>query len=100
MADANTTPSIPPEFQYPNYEYSFVVKNFSSDSTNMIVEYTPANTSLTKITISLPILATFDPSTLETYVDRWAPNPKWFAQEIILNHGEILTGANSNVIVS
>lgn len=98
MADPNTI-AVPAQLQFPKYQYSFVVQNLNFDSSNIVVEFTPANTELTKITLSLPIMANFDPSTLQTYVDTWAPHPKWFAQEMILKHGNNLVGANSNITV-
>lgn len=98
MTTANTvTPQSLP--QYPLYKYTFNVENFAFDSAHMLVKYTPVNTQLTSISLSLPILPTFDPANLETYVDFWAPRAQWFGQEIILQHADALIGANSNITV-
>lgn len=94
----NTT--ISPEYQFPKYEFTFKIVKANFDSTNLIVEYTPVDTRFTKITLSIPILADFNPQELTEYVGRWAPHSKWFAQEMILTYNNDLIGANTNISVS
>ena len=93
----DTTVTIPPALQFPKYTYTFTVLSLNFDSSTILVEFTPTDTRFTKITLALPIMANFNLSSLETYVETWAPHQKWFAQEIMLNHGDALIGASSNI---
>jgi len=76
------------------YEYTFKVQTLMPESGSMIVEYTPANTALMKITYNVPILLDFDINDMTTYMDKFAPHDKWYAQELILNQSNILLGSS------
>lgn len=76
------------------YEYTFKVQTLMPESGSMIVEYTPANTALMKITYNVPILLDFDINDMTAYMDKFAPHDKWYAQELILNQSNILLGNN------
>jgi hypothetical protein len=86
-------------FNYPKYNYTFKVVSLSASTQHILVEFLPEKESLTKITLNLPIFATFNPSDLESYVDKFAPHSKWFGEEMIINYESLLVGANSNIIV-
>ena len=80
---------------YPKYEYTFKVTQTLFENAQIEVEYIPVDTRLLKLRFCLPITPDFDPANLTTYVETWAPYDKWFAQDIILQHGNNLVGATS-----
>jgi hypothetical protein len=91
---ANTSPVL-----YPKYEYTFKVVSLSPEQGHILVDYLPNDTSLTKITLNIPILANFSPSNLESMIDTFAPHARWFGQKTILNYESVLLGANSNISI-
>jgi hypothetical protein len=95
-----TTNTIPPEYNFPKYEYTFTIQSLHFDQATMLVEYSPVDTRFTKLSYAIPILANFDPANLTEYVSNWAPYNKWFAQEMLLTHGDNLVGANTNITTS
>lgn len=80
--------------QFPTYEYTFKVITINYETAHFLVEYTPTDTKYTKITYNLPILPTFDINDVAAYVEKFAPHDKWYAQDIILQHGDALLGIN------
>lgn len=86
---------IPEQPQYQKYEYTFKVVNTLFESAQIEVEYIPTDTRLLKLKYCLPIMPDFDPTNLTVYVDTWAPHDRWFAQDMILQHGDSLIGATS-----
>lgn len=76
------------------YEYTYKVVSIAFESATMLVEYTPVDVKYTTITYNLPILATFDINNVKAYVDQFAPHEKWYAQDMILQHGDTLLGLN------
>lgn len=86
---------IPDVPQFPKYTYTFKVINTLFESAQIEVEYIPEDTRLLKLRYCLPLLPDFDPANLTTYVETWAPYDKWFAQDMILQHGSNLIGAGS-----
>jgi hypothetical protein len=97
---ADTTNTIPPEYNFPTYDFTYTVQSLHFDQATMLVEYSPVDTTLTKLSFAIPILANFDPANLTDYVTKWAPYNKWFAQKMLLTHGDNLIGANTNITVS
>lgn len=87
--------TLPPEFNFPKYEYTFEVTNTFFESGTFEVRYMPKNVALTSIAYTLPIQATFDINQIAAYVDKWAPHDRWFAQELILKNEAALKGATS-----
>jgi hypothetical protein len=77
---------------YPKYEYTYKVISISFDTAHFLVDYFPTDTRFIKITYNLPILTTFKIDEINEYIDQWAPHDKWYAQEIILQHGNSILG--------
>ena len=75
---------------YPKYEYTFAVLNLLFDRGAMNIKFIPANTTLTAFDLVVLIRPEMDVNNLKPYLDNFAPNSKWFAQEVILAHGAIL----------
>jgi len=78
---------------WPAYPHTFKVIQTLFDQAGMVVEYTPTDTRLTKITTTVPFLPHFSMATLTEYMAESAPNSVWFAQDQILQHGDALVGA-------
>lgn len=78
---------------YPQYDFTYKVLNTYFDSGSILVEFTPTDTKLPSMTYNIPIDASFDVNNMKEYLKKYAPYEKWFAQEIILQHGDILTGS-------
>jgi hypothetical protein len=74
------------------YEYTYKIQQLFPEQGSMLVEYTPGNTSLMKISYNVPILIDFDINDMATYLEKYAPHDRWYAQELILNSSEILLG--------
>jgi hypothetical protein len=81
------------ELVWPSYPHTFKVVRTLFDQAAMLVEYTPMDTRLTKITVTVPFLPNFSMDTLTAYMAASAPNSAWFAQDQILQHGDALVGA-------
>ena len=82
------------------YEYTYKITQLQPLNGHMLVEFTPVDTTLTKISKNIPMLSTYTTSTgevvegltatnIDTYVDRWAPHNTWYAQKLILNHSNV-----------
>ena len=78
--------------KFPEYDFTFKVLNTYFDMGSMMVRFTPVDTRLPALDYNVPIDALFNPADVKTYLKRYAPNQKWFAQEQILNHGTTLDG--------
>lgn len=78
--------------QTPMQEYTFKILSVNYEIAHFIVEFTPADTQLTKISLNVPINSDFDPANAKQYMDRFAPFDKWNAQKVILQHGDNLVG--------
>lgn len=83
---------IVPTPEFPKYQYTYKVVSLSFDSPHMLVDYIPTQETLAKITLNLPIFPTFDINDVDGYVEQFAPHDKWYAQELILTHGDTLLG--------
>jgi hypothetical protein len=79
---------------YPKYDYTFKVLNLMYERAGMNVRFTPVNTQLTAFELVLPIRPEMDVNNLKPYLDNFAPNNQWYAQEIILAHSTTLMGNN------
>lgn len=77
---------------YPKCEYTYKVISISFDTAHFLVEFIPLDIKYAKITYNLPILTTFDIDTIGEYIEQWAPYDKWYAQELILLHGDTILG--------
>lgn len=88
MLDLTALPEIPKQ------EYTYKVISVAFESAHMLVEYTPVDSGLTKVTLNLGILPGFDINDVDSYVDLFAPHDRWYAQEIIRQHGDTLLGLN------
>lgn len=80
----------PPEF--PKYDYTYVIEQLLFDQGTMLVKFTPTDIRLAPVTYNIPIFADIDVNNIKPYLDNFAPNDKWFAQDTILNHGSTLVG--------
>jgi G:T/U-mismatch repair DNA glycosylase len=76
--------------EYPKYEFTFEILQTLFEQGTIHIKYTPLNTNLTVYEYNIPILPNFDPNNLKQYVAQWAPNDRWFAQETILNHTNLI----------
>lgn len=79
--------------EFPKYEYSYQVMQLLFEQGTMVVKFLPTNPDLMSITYNIPIWPEMDLQNLKPYLDKWAPNDKWFAQELILNNGNNLLGS-------
>lgn len=79
---------------FPRIDYTFDIKSVSYDRAQIQIVYKPVDTSYSFITYEIPILPNFDLNDLASYVDTWAPFDKWFAQKIILEHGNTIIANN------
>lgn len=77
---------------FPKYDYTYTVEQLLFEQGTMVVCYKPVNQTLISITYNVPIWPGLDLTNMKTYLDNWAPNDKWFAQETILNSGNNLLG--------
>lgn len=80
---------------FPTYDFTFVVEGLLFEQGAMTVKYTPTDTRLTSITYTIPIQPDININNLKPYVAKFAPNNKWFAQEIILNNSSSLINASA-----
>lgn len=78
---------------YPEYEFTFVIEQLLFEQCSMVVKYTPVDARLTSISYAIPIQPTLDLADLKTYVSQWAPKDKWFGQQMILEHENVLLNA-------
>jgi hypothetical protein len=84
-----------PRTDFKKYLYSFEVISIQYERASFEVKFIPNDPTLMSITYGLPFDADFDITQLASYVERFAPHDKWFAQEMILNHGNALLKAKS-----
>lgn len=77
---------------YPTYDYTFKILNLFFDKASMAVKFIPTNTSLTAFEFALPIRPEMDVNNLKPYLDNFAPNDRWYAQEVILANSNTLMG--------
>lgn len=84
-----------PRTDFKKYVYSFEVISIQYERASFEVKFIPNDSKLMSITYALPFDADFDITQLTSYVERFAPHDRWFAQEIILNHGNTLLGIKS-----
>jgi hypothetical protein len=75
------------------FDYTYAVQKLLPESGSMLVEYTPTDTTLTKITYNIPIRVEMDINDIAGWVDNFAPQDKWYAQHLILNSSHILLGS-------
>lgn len=78
--------------QFPNYEYTFVVQKLLFDMGCMEVKYTPVDTTLSAIVLIVPIWPDLDVNNMKPYLDEFMPKDKWYAQQVITNHGNTILG--------
>ena len=81
------------EIVFPEYEFTYEVTAIHFEIAQFDVMYTPVDSKLTSISFSLPILPEMDVNNLTPYIKKFAPHQKWYAQEVILNHSQIILGA-------
>lgn len=81
------------QLNFPKYDFSFKVLGLHFDAGTMLVKYTPTDIRLSSVDLAILIDATFDMTDLKGYVAKYAPNDKWFAQDMILQHESTLIGA-------
>lgn len=74
------------------YGYTYKIQQLLPEQGSMLVEYTPTNTSFMKITYNIPILVDFDINDMGTYMEKFAPHDRWYAQDLMLNQSHILLG--------
>ena len=84
-----------PRTDFKKYLYSFEVISIQYERASFEVKFIPNDSALMSITYALPFDADFDITQLASYVERFAPHDKWFAQEVILKHGNSLLGVKS-----
>lgn len=77
---------------FPQYDFTYKILETFFDSGSMLVEFIPTDTKLPGLTYNIPIDASFDANNIKEYLIKYAPNEKWFAQEVILQHGDVLRG--------
>jgi len=75
------------------FDYTYTVQKLLPESGSMLVEFTPTDTTLTKIVYNIPIKVEMDINDIAGYIDIWAPQDKWYAQYLILNSSHILLGS-------
>ena len=80
------------EQTFPKFEFTYTVEQLLFDQGSMVVRYLPVDTTLSAIVLNIPIWPSIDMNDLKAYVSNFAPNDKWFAQQMILNNGSQLTG--------
>lgn len=80
---------------FPKYPYTYLVVAAHYERGTLEVKYMPNDSRLIFISYVLPIEPDFDPTNLTTYVDRWAPHDKWFAQDMLLKHSADIVGAGN-----
>lgn len=80
------------EQTFPQFDYTFTIQQLLFDQGTMLIKYLPTNTALSAIVLNVPIWPSMDMNDMKTYLDNFAPNEKWFAQQIILNHSDQLIG--------
>lgn len=80
------------EQTFPQFDYTFTIQQLLFDQGTMLIKYLPTNTALSAIVLNVPIWPSMDMNDMKTYLDHFAPNEKWFAQQIILNHSDQLIG--------
>jgi len=81
-----------PEEVFPTYEYTYTVEGLLFDQGAVAIRYLPTNTNLPAVVLNLPLWPSMDINNLAAWVARFAPNEKWYAQEMILNHGNTILG--------
>ena len=84
-----------PRTDFKKYAYTFVVTGIQYERATFEVKFVPEDVKLLTITYALPFDADFDVTQLASYVERFAPHDKWFAQEMILTHSQTLLKANA-----
>ena len=77
-----------PEQDFPKMPFTFEVKAVNFEAGTIHVKFMPSDSRFTFVEYMVPILATFDPSDMMTYLTQWAPFDKWFAQKMLLEHGD------------
>lgn len=77
---------------FPVFDYTYTIEQLLFDQGSMVVKYLPVDSTLSAIVLNIPIWPSMDMSNLKTYTDHFAPNDKWFAQQMILNHSSQLMG--------
>jgi hypothetical protein len=77
---------------FPVYDYTFTVEQLLFDQGTMLIRYLPVDETLSAIVLNIPIWPSMDLNDLKTYTGHFAPNDKWYAQKMILNHSSQLTG--------
>lgn len=80
------------EQTFPKFDYTFTIQQLLFDQGTMLIRFLPTNTALSAIVLNVPIWPSMDMNDMKTYLDNFAPNEKWFAQQIILNHSDQLIG--------
>ena len=80
---------------FPKYPYTFLVVEAHYERGMLEVKYMPNDSRFIFITYTIPIEPDFDPNNLTTYVDKWAPHDKWFAQDMLLQHSATLVGSGN-----
>ena len=83
------------EPNFPDYDFTFVIEQLLFERGIMVVKYTPVDNTLTSISCTVGIWPDMDINNLKPYLAKWAPKDKWYAQEMILKHGHILTNSQS-----
>jgi len=82
------------------YEYTYKITQLQPLNGHMLIEFTPVDTTLTKLSRNIPMLSTYTDSNgdvvegltaanIDTYVDKWAPHNTWYAQKLILDHSDV-----------
>lgn len=79
---------------FPEIEYTFTIEQLLFESGNLLVKYTPVDTTLTSITYSIPIWPDMDLNNMKPHVNKWAPFDRWYAQSLILTAGNTLLGSS------
>jgi hypothetical protein len=82
---------------FPVYEYTFKVISVSAQSGNAGIEvkYIPNDIRLTSMSYFLPIEPNFDANNMASYVDQWAPRQQWYAQEMVLQHEQVILNSGN-----
>lgn len=81
------------EIVFPEYEFTYEVIAIHFEIAQFDVTYKPVDQRLTAISLSLPIFPDMDVNNLTPYIQKYAPRQKWYAQEVILNHSQLILGA-------
>ena len=74
------------EQTFPVFNYTFTVEQLLFDQGTMLVRFLPTDTTLSACVLNVPIWPSMDMNNIKAYLDNFAPNEKWYAQQIILNH--------------